>query len=240
MMNGTDRLLLPSCSPCSRGACRSTRTAVALACLALVAGSATPARALPLLSEVFYDAVGSDEGHSFVELYGAPGTVLDGLTIQGINGTGGAVTHSLPLSGVIGPDGFFVLADVDGDGNTFVAEADALANFDFQNGPDSVVLRDELGVLDAVGYGVFGLDDVFAGEGSPAEDGAAGTSLARWFANVDTDDNALDFGVLALSTPGAGPVQVPEPTTGSLFASALAVLAFRRRRGWGCPRDRAA
>ena len=192
------------------------------------------ADAFPLLSEVFYDAVGSDDGRSFVELYGAPGSALDGLTLEGINGTGGVVTHSLPLSGVFDPDGLFVLADVDGSGITLVADADLLANFDFQNGPDSVVLRDENGVLDAVGYGVFAPGDVFAGEGAAAEDGAAGTSLARWFANVDTGDNALDFGVLAAPTPGAAPLQVPEPATGSLFACALAmigIMAWGRRRG---------
>ena len=31
------------------------------------------AAAVPLISEVFYDAVGSDNGQSFVELYAAPG-----------------------------------------------------------------------------------------------------------------------------------------------------------------------
>ena len=35
------------------------------------AHSGLAANALPLLSEVFYDAVGSDDGLSFVELYGA-------------------------------------------------------------------------------------------------------------------------------------------------------------------------
>ena len=33
-----------------------------------------PALALPVISEVFYDAVGTDDGLSFIELYGAPGT----------------------------------------------------------------------------------------------------------------------------------------------------------------------
>ena len=41
------------------------------------------ARALPLISEVFYDAAGSDNGKSFVELYGAPGRSLDGLALEG-------------------------------------------------------------------------------------------------------------------------------------------------------------
>jgi hypothetical protein len=44
--------------------------------------------------------------------------------------------------------------------------------------------------LDAIGYGVFGVGEIFAGEGTAAVDAPAGSSLARLFANLDTDDNA--------------------------------------------------
>ena len=74
------------------------------------------ARALPRSSEVFYDATGSDNGKSFVELYGAQGTSLDGLVLEGVNGSNGAVGPILTLSGVIPEDGFFVVADDRGDG----------------------------------------------------------------------------------------------------------------------------
>ena len=204
------------------------------ASLVVNALAAAPGSALPLISEIFYDASGSDDGQSFVELYGEPGSLLDGLEVVGINGSGGAVTHSIALSGVIPPDGLFVLADVDGSGATLVPSADALANFDFQNGPDSVVLRDVAGVVDAVGYGVFDAADVFAGEGAPAADAPADSSLARFFANIDTDDNALDFMILDVPTPGSAPLLLPEPQTGALFASALlAVLVAGRRRSLG-------
>ena len=56
--------------------------------------AAGPASALPLLSEVFYDATGSDNGQSFVEIYGDPGTLLDGFSIEGVNGSNGAVATS--------------------------------------------------------------------------------------------------------------------------------------------------
>ena len=46
--------------------------------------AASPALALPLISELFYDAVGSDNGQSFVELYGAPGASLEGLVLEGV------------------------------------------------------------------------------------------------------------------------------------------------------------
>jgi len=189
-----------------------------------------PALALPLLSEVFYDAVGSDDGLGFVELYGEPGASLVGLTIEGVNGSNGAVTHTLALTGSIPADGIFLLADDSGDGSSLVAGADLVLDFDFQNGPDGIVLRSAAGVVDAIGYGVFGPSEFFAGEGLPAPDVPAGSSLARRFANVDTDDNAADWVALATPTPGVAPLQtVPEPSAGALFALGLVAIANRAR-----------
>jgi hypothetical protein len=194
--------------------------------LALVAlAFAAPARALPTISEVFYDAVGSDDGKSFVELYGTPGAPLDAMRLELVNGDGGAVATRLTLSGVFGPDGFFVVADRTSDGATSVADADLLLDFDLQNGPDSLLLRDDGGVLDAVGFGVFDAGLVFAGEGSPAVDPPAGSSIARRFADVDTGDNALDFAALDAPTPGQAPLaQIPEPGTAALGALGLALI----------------
>jgi hypothetical protein len=190
---------------------------------------ASQGSAAPLLSEVFYDAVGSDDGVGFVELWGAPGTSLEGLVIEGINGSGGGVTNSLALSGSIGASGLFVVADgLAGGSTTLVANADLVLDFDFQNGPDSLVLRDANGVLDAVGYGVFAATDVFAGEGSPAPDPAAGSAIARRFADVDTNDNAADW-LAGAPTPGVAPTSsVPEPSASWLLAPAAAWLSRRR------------
>ena len=206
------------------------RTALAAAALAAVGSSS--ARGLPLLSEVLYDAAGTDDGAVFVELYGAPGTSLEGWSIEGVNGADGQVTGSLPLSGEIPADGIFVVADGGASGPTAVAEADLVLDFDFQNGPDSVVLRDALGTaVDALGYGSFPAGTFFAGEGTPAADGAAGTSVARVFANIDTDDNAADFALLEVPTPGQAPISpVPEPGGAVLVATGLAGLALHRRR----------
>jgi hypothetical protein len=211
---------------------RSTsRTRILGALLLGLALAPTPARGLPLISEVLYDADGSDNGKSFVEIFGAPGMALDGFTLEGVNGANGAVAPSLVLSGSIPADGLFLLADDAGDGTTLVPGADLVLNFDFQNGPDSIVLRDADGVVDAVGYGVFDVDEVFAGEGAPAPDAPAGASLARRFADVDTDDNAADWISLDVPTPGEAPLAaVPEPSTGALFGGGLVLLARLSRR----------
>jgi len=193
--------------------------------------AAHAASAMPLISEVFYDAVGSDDGWSFVELWGEPGAPLDGLVLTGINGSNGAAGPILTLAGVFGDDGLFVVADQMSDGTTFIASADLLLNFDFQNGPDSIVLEDELGVLDAVGYGDFDPGEIFAGEGAPALDPGAGASIARVFADVDLDDNALDFVVEDVPTPGEAVfASVPEPSSAALAGAGLFVLGRMRRR----------
>jgi len=200
---------------------------------ALVAAAAldAPAARAVQISEVLYDATGTDNGKVFVELWGAPGTSLDGFTIEGVNGADGAIAPTLTLTGAIPADGFFVVGDTDGTASQ-VANVDLTLNFDFQNGPDSVVLRNALGqVLDSLGYGVFGATDIFAGEGNAAPGAAAGQSLARLFANRDTNDNAADFALLDIPTPGTGPLSVPEPR--AVIAVALlacGLSAVRRPR----------
>ncbi len=186
------------------------------------------AGATPLLSEVFYDAVGSDDGKVFVEISGAAGTDLSGHSIEGVNGADGSVTVSIALTGTIGASGLFVLADHDAAGASLVVGFDQLADFDFQNGPDSVVLRSGASVLDAVGYGSFPAGSFFAGEGAATSDPTAGNSVARHFADRDTNDNATDW-LAGAPTPATASF-VPEPELALLLGIALGVPALRRRR----------
>lgn len=200
-------------------------------CITAAALCGGVASATPVISEVYYDAVGSDDGQSFVEIYGVAGSVLDGLTLEGVNGANGVVGPIIAISGVIPTDGVFVVADMDADGLTTVVNVDLLANFDFQNGPDSIVLMDGGVAIDAVGYGVFAAGEIFAGEGAPAADAPAGSSLARRFADLDRDDNALDFVVLSTPTPGTVRLTaVPEPGSGLLAAMGLVGLSLLGRR----------
>jgi hypothetical protein len=68
-----------------------------------------------------------------------------------------------------------------------------------------------------------------AGEGAPAPDVAAGESLARAFANVDTNDNATDF-LGGAPTPGVASFAVPEPAAASLLGIGLLGLVRAGRR----------
>jgi len=188
------------------------------------------AQAQTLLSEVLYDAAGTDNGSVFVELFGAPGAILDGLLLEGVNGADGSVYSSIALSGVIPADGVFVIGDDSGDGTTLVGNADLVMNVDFQNGPDSIVLRDSNGVLDALGYGDF-TGGVFAGEGRAAPDVSSGLSLARVNQLLDSNDNLVDFIALDVPTPGSVPVSaVPVPPAVMLFLSGMACLVGVARR----------
>lgn len=199
---------------------------------AVVVGmAAIDSQAATILSEVFYDAVGSDDGQVFVEISGAPGTSLEGLVIEGINGANGAAGPTIVLSGTIGSSGLFVVADQMSDGTTFVPLADMLANFDLQNGPDSVVLRRGDIILDALGYGVFASGEIFAGEGEAAPDPEPGSSLARIFADQDSDDNLTDFRVLTVPTPGVADfTPVPEPGAVLMIGLGLSGLSFAGRK----------
>ncbi len=188
------------------------------------------ANATPVISEVLYDAVGADNGYSFVELYGTPGGSLSGLSLQGINGSTGTDYVTLDLSGTFNANGTFVVADDSGDGTSHVANADLILNFDFQNGPDSVQLKSGGSVLDALGYGVFGAGEFFAGEGTPTPGTAPGESLARLYATVDTDNNAADFVVLGTPTPGEV-LATPLPgSLGLMLSGVLGTVMFGRRR----------
>ncbi len=187
--------------------------------------------ASPVISELFYDAIGPDSGLAFVELFGTPGDSLDGLRLEGINGTDGNVYTSFNLSGVFPADGILVIGD-DAAGSTQVPNADLIGNIDFQNGPDSVVLRDDTSIFDAVGYGVFGAGDIFAGEGSPTADPASGSSIARFDLGLDTNDNSVDFISLTAPTPGSVPgvSAVPLPAAFYLFMSGVISLVGIARR----------
>ena len=161
--------------------------------------------ALPevVINEVLYDAQGTDYD-VFVELRGAPNTILDGITLIGVNGSNGADYKEIYLSGMIGEDGYFVVAHNKASEEISSAADMTTHKVDYQNGPDSLQLRYSGQILDALAYGEFGDDAIAAGEGEPALAAAnAGQSLGRQGEAADSDDNASDFSLCSEPTPGA-------------------------------------
>ncbi|MEM6532397.1 MAG: Ig-like domain-containing protein [Myxococcota bacterium] len=161
-------------------------------------GDSPPATVV--INELVYDVDGLDGPHAFVELVGPAGTDLTGWSLVAINGMGGATYRTLSLDGAAIPaDGVLVIARDDAE--AYLLEVrDFTANVDLQNGPDSVVLMYGAAVADAVGYGEFVGEAVFAGEGTPAAEPSLDQSLSR-LGGADSDDNGVDF-VAGVPTPG--------------------------------------
>ena len=145
----------------------------------------------------------------WVELAGTAGTDLTGFRIGAINGNDGSNLFNIGLSGTIGADGHFLIASAEMDGADQVQ-----AELIMQNGPDNVVFMDCDGqTVDAVGYGEFDQETVFAGEGTAAPDTSRGESLARCPGAADTNDNSADFHVSVEPTPKADNDNFEDPFT---------------------------
>ncbi len=205
-------------------------------------GTISSVLANPLLSEVYYDAPGADNGLEWVELYNPTGSSID-LANYSLGWAGSDYTAgTAQLSGSINPGDYFVIGGPDG-GIGF----DLVLNFspDFQNAgsvPDAVGLFNLLAVdillssvpIDAVIYGPDnnsnGLLDETGAVGVPdVIDVAAGNSIER-----------ISLGGLwqiqADPTPGSGPFSlntghVPEPSVFWLMSVGLMgmLLTVRRR-----------
>ncbi|HEY3446373.1 MAG TPA: PKD domain-containing protein [Myxococcales bacterium] len=170
---------------------------------------AVSAPSLVKISEVLYRATGTDYD-VFVELHGPAGASLANHTLVGVNGSDGADYNAIALTGTIPADGYFVIAHPNAK-TAILSQADVTSTkVDFQNGPDSIQLRNGTTVLDAVGYGTFTATDHFAGEGTAAPDTLDDQSLTRDAACTDTNDNLTDFHT-AVPTPGkpAGAANLP-------------------------------
>lgn len=198
------------------------RVPLCVSALLVLLTTSAPSFALPILSEIFYDAVGSDRAKVFTEIAGPPGFRLDGWSLVGVNGDTGLPYRTIDLSGaVIPPDGILVVATSRATG-ALLAVRDFVADVDWQNGPDVVELWTSAGLrADALQYGLTNGPPL--GEGTPAVDVEAGLALARRAGLLDTDDNATDF-VVADPTPGTVPGRVE--TVGEPISAAFLALLF--------------
>jgi hypothetical protein len=158
----------------------------------------------PIIAEVFYDAVGDDTGHEFVEIFN-PSPVpfaLAGARLEAGDGAG-AGRWTLRWTGApedtVAAGGRFLV------GGGLVAPApDAVVQLDLQNGPDAVRLVWPDGAAEVVGYGAHTLAEYFCG--APAADVPAGQSLGRVPDDSDLGSNAQDF---RGATPSPGAANLP-------------------------------
>ena len=129
-------------------------------------------------------------------------------SIEGRTGSGGtcnSLSFTFPAGTAIGASGFVVVADDDGTGNTTVANANFIANWDLENGADALQLIDNSTgtpvLVDAVAYGAVDISGGPASacnglgwyEGNPARDVFAPLAIERCPAGSDTNNNATDF-----------------------------------------------
>lgn len=176
-----------------------------------------------LINEIYFDQPSTDDGtETFVELMapilGWEDLPLDGYVLHAINGFNGddylfsGLLPGIEMSGTMLNDvqeGYVVVCNIDT--SDLVASGVCTVPYegvDFQNGPDSFVLRYQGRIVDAVAYGSFSAGDSFAGEGTaaPFSTSDAGKSLSRWpiydvSRDLDTDDNSVDFSAVD-PTPG--------------------------------------
>lgn len=204
------------------------KQAVILAVLTVLPIFQHVASATPIIQEILYDVPGPDSPSVFTELVAPPSFRFDGWTLVGVNGSNGDLYRIIDLTGAVAPaDGILVIATASAT-EALARARDFIANVDWQNGPDTVQLRNPLDeIVDALQYGDAG--EWNAGEGIPAPRVAPGRSLSRNEASLDTNDNAADF---RGSEPTAGWVReeaspVPEPPTLALLVVGLSL--FRRR-----------
>ncbi len=158
-----------------------------------------------IINEILVNSPGTDSQSGnilFIELFGPANVSLDGYVIAGVNGSDGATYNSITLNGeVMGADGYFVIAHPAAAPELLAAADLTDSKVDFQNGPDSVQVRWRARVVDAIGYGTFGANDIFAGEGTAIAASSEGQSLTRNATHVDTNNNSVDFTALAVPTP---------------------------------------
>lgn len=186
------------------------------ACFVIILLTASVVTAQVIINEVLYDTGGNDDPDLlFTELYGHQGTSLDGYSLVGINGNGGSTYRTVPLSGEIPADGYFVVGNTSNVTNVDLVVGGGMLGVNWQNagdasGPDCdcLHLKDSQGtVIDKVQYGECEAGNYCEGEGGtwapdPYPSGGVDYSIGRLPDHQDTDDNGADWGITDALTPG--------------------------------------
>ncbi len=160
-----------------------------------------------VINEVDYDQPGTDEAE-FVELFNGSDCAAstEGLHLELINGADGQTTvyatADLSEAGSLVPAHGYLVVGTDPVLAAIPEQAlGMLLSRAIQNGsPDGVRLTQADRVLDSMSYGGI-MDGITEADAAPADGGEG--SVARCQDGIDTDDNAADFGVASVATPGS-------------------------------------
>ncbi|MFH1011742.1 MAG: FlgD immunoglobulin-like domain containing protein [bacterium] len=184
--------------------------------LGILLAAAGLAPAQVMLNEILYDTQSTDDPNLlFTELYGPAGTSLEGYTLVGFNGNGGAQYRSVALSGTIPPDGYFVVGNTSSVPNVDLVVGGGMDGVNWENAGsvsgddcDCVELQLQGSVVDKVRYGPCANPPGCPGEGGtnapdPYPSGGINYSIGRIPDHQDTDNNAADWAVPEQLTPGA-------------------------------------
>lgn len=187
-----------------------------------------------VINEIDADQSGADT-QEFIELYGTPGTVLDGHVLVFFNGNNAtdASYFSIDLTGSIPNSGFFVIGNpgvpnvnlvIDpGSSGAIQNGADAIAIYsgaalDWPNGTSPSTV----GLVDAIVYGTDDAEDVslieiFVSGQAQANESPSGTnSISR----VPDGGNPLDLSSFISQLPTPGASNNNAPTAGCIDAAA--------------------
>lgn len=173
---------------------------------------AAPADPVVVINEIDYDQPGTDAAE-FVELKntGSAPVSLDGVSLQFVNGNGGAIynTIDLPAVSLAAGDYFVVCANAATVANCDLDDSPD-TNF-IQNGaPDAVALSFDGALVDVVSYEGDTASPYTEGSGVGLEDAGDG-SISRCPDGDDTDVNNVDLAFTGTISPGAANGCEPPP-----------------------------
>lgn len=219
------------------------RSAVASAVALLLSGSASAA---PILSEVFFNPNGADDGFEWIEIYNAGPSAVD---LSGYSlGWGGAdyTTGTVQLSGMLLAGQYFVVGGPTSDASNGNPVFDQVVNFapDLENSgffqaADGVALFDVLATaitpttvpVDAFIYaGPFfstNSNGLLDETGSP---GAVDFVQPFFASGYSVETDGTSWSQQANPTPNSGPLAVPEPGIAILLGVGGTLLGWTVRR----------
>ncbi len=202
------------------------QTVLTVSILAVIFGLAPPKHACAgsstlLLGEVLTGGM-NNASQEFIELYNAAGIPINvsgwKVVYRSASGNTNLAVYPFGSDATVSSHDYFLLVH---SGQTVGAEPDGAFSASLGSPGGGLAILDAIGtIVDSLGWGTATNSFV---EGTAAAAPPAGSSLARTVM-VDTDNNAADFLIAAVPTPGKPAGAVPLPAAFWLFGSAFVGL----------------